>query len=1400
MESFRVTDHVKMVPPFKESDVDTYLSAFESLATRMSWPEDQWTLLLQGVLVGKARAVYAALPLGDQKVYPLVKNAIQKAYELVPEAYRQNFRRRGKHRGETYLEFAHAKGELLERWVKSVGVHGDYEGFREIILVEAVRADLSTDINDYVDLRGATSAREVAMLADEHAMKRSDRKFSREVLSYTKIDREQGPTTSGKEAVSCRGCGKFGHSQKDCRSGLSTGVRDSDPGVNRDMRPRCFGCGLLGHLRRNCKTQFPAPDTPEANHTGIQGLPQRKRESREVSQAPVGFVVSRGQVVNKNQVPCKDNDKKMGDVFSTYRVLTTVGNIQRRVSRKLVAVRDTGCAQTLILASALPDLNAKPDAMRAIVGVTDPTEKVVPAYKLQVIGPMVREKEQVAIVAAVKSLPLPATDLIIGNDIGAKFINAEDVALGVGIVATRKTTKGMDDGVEKSPISDEGSTGNQEKAPPKQGGTKSRREVEVRTSSLTHAQKEDDSLKEIMAQAVTEKQIKGQAEGYYRQGDGLVCRKWTGKKGSDLGQEFHQVVVPQRFRTQFLEMAHDSPVAGHLGVARTYGRLRKNFHWPYQKQDVIKWCRTCEICQRMGKPGHRLAPIPLKPIEVPSQPFQRLIVDCVGPLPRSQGGKEYLLTMMCATTRYAEATPLKGLTAKEVVEALIKFFTTVGFPRYIQTDQGTNFESHLFLQVMKEMEIHHVKSAPYHPETQGALERFHQTLKTMVRAYCGEHTKDWEAGLPLLLFALRSAKQESLGFSPFEMIYAHPVKGPLDLLKDHLIGSPGRDNTPETVRKFRQRLATVNRLAQENLLSAQAKMKQHYDRAAEDRCFEPGDRVLARFADDGGALGAKFVGPYEVKEVMGDGNYRVATPDRVRKKTSVFHANLLKRFEEREIKNAVGAVGLGNELVKTSEASGDLLNSQILEEMPTRLNHLSPSQRDDIIALLQDFKSVFLDAPSRTNAAKHDIVLTSDTPIRHTPYRVNPEKRELIRQEITYMLNHGIIEPSNSDYSAPVVLVKKRGGRGHRLCTDYRKLNKVTVADSFPLPRIETCIDSVGHAKFVSKFDLLKGYWQVPLSERAKRVSAFVTPDGLYQYTVTPFGMRNAPATFQRMMNYVTSGLAGCEVYLDDVVVYSNTWEEHLDRLRALLVAIERARLTINLNKTEFGHAEVEYLGHKIGGGKVRPLHDRVQAMRELPRPKDKKGVRRFLGMAGFYRGFVRNFSSVVAPLTDLTKARRNFQWTTECERAFVRVKEMLTSIPVLQAPQFHLPFSLQVDASDRGIGAVLMQEGAEGVLRPVAYFSKKLEKYQKSYSTVEKEALGVLASLQHFEVYITSSKEPVKIFTDHNPLVFIERMKNNNQRLLRWSLQLQEYNFTLCHIKGSENKIADALSRADHV
>ena len=317
----------------------------------------------------------------------------------------------------------------------------------------------------------------------------------------------------------------------------------------------------------------------------------------------------------------------------------------------------------------------------------------------------------------------------------------------------------------------------------------------------------------------------------------------------------------------------------------------------------------------------------------------------------------------------------------------------------------------------------------------------------------------------------------------------------------------------------------------------------------------------------------------------------------------------------------------------------------------------------------------------------HDIELLPGTrSIKQNAYKLNPEKKTIMKKKVEYLLTNNLAEPSLSPWASPCILIPKPDG-SFRFCTDYRKVNQVTVRDSFPLPRIDEIIDTISQSSYITTIDLQRGYYQIKLTPRARIISAFVTPFGLFQYKVLSFGMCTAPATFQRMITGIVQDLEGTAAYLDDIVVVADTWQIHLTRLQRLFSVLKEAGITVNLAKSAFGQGSVTYLGHTVGHGEVRPKAANVKPLLALPTPTTRKKFLRFLGMAGFYRRFCSNFPTVAAPLTDLTSSSVSFRWNLACDLAFTHLKTLLASHPVVRNPDFNQPFHLQIDASGVGVG-----------------------------------------------------------------------------------------------------------------
>ena len=1247
--AFDPARNIRLVPPFQEKEVDKYFAHFEKVADSLNWPKESWVLLLQSVLVGKAQEIYGSLSVEQSSNYEHVKEAILKAYELVPEAYRQKFRNYLKYDSKTHVEFAREKENLFNRWCHSKEIGQDFKKLKQMVLLEEFKDKVRPDIRSHLDEKkvDVEELEKAAIMADDYALthkmssksgnpqqKRYHGSGNRENISRNMDDRKrQGKSTENVglvskveplKPISCGHCGKPGHIITNCwKLGGKT---------------PCEHCGRFNHKSEDCRIAKNKLQK-EVKPTGLTSLKGLKvspfNESENSQGVKVKPLIDRNHFVEKNKgikVNPLHNDKSCiedeishnteSDYMENYKPFISEGVVSlvgdENSSQKVKILRDTGATQSLMLDSVLPLIENSFTGANVLISGVEMGVLEVPLHEVNIKSSLINGN---IVIGMRPSLPVEGISLILGNDLAFEKVM-------------------VDPRVVEKPRDDE------------------------KTERLA------EKFPGIFPASVVTRSMKAKKEAIKEQG-----KEEIGLSGTFLEN------IDDKFEERIKEKAEKA-------LMRNESRnVKENIP---EKQES----ESRSVISR-----------------------QNLIVE-------QSKDKELLDLFKIALTPVEAEKVSVGYLIKDNI-------------------------------LMRKWSSHCV------------------------------------------------------------------TIGPLLLLKEKWLDEdPEKISVLKYVATFKDRLFRAGQMAKRNLQESQSKMKVWYDRKAKSRCFEPGDRVLVLFPVVGNPLQAKYSGPYKVVKKISDTNYLVKTPDR-RKETQVCHINMLKAYHEKpkpelmilnnrlglesptHSKDCVGQVAEKEEDTESEVRLGNdqqpikLQNSQILNDLGTKLSHLPLVQRKELAEVITQYREVFPDVPSKTNLIEHDVDVGDSAPIKQHPYRVSPMKKELLDKEVQYMLKNDIIEESQSNWSSPCILVPKHDG-GFRFCTDFRKVNDKTKSDSFPIPRIADCIDQIGNAKFVSTFDMLKGYWQVPLTLRAREISAFVTPSGLYQYKVMPFGMKNAPATFQRMVNKLVRDIDGCEGYVDDVVIFSDNWSDHIRQIKSFFQVMREAKLTINLMKSEFGKATVKYLGHIVGQGQVRPLDAKIQTIVKYPIPTSRKELARFLGMAGYYRNFCLNFSEIAAPLTNLLSKKIKFVWTDDCQLAFDKVKLLLQKSPVLKSPDYEKPFKLIIDSSDVGTGSVLVQEASDGLDHPVSYFSKKFLKYQKNYSVVEKETLGLVLALEHFDVYLGSTPFKIKVYTDHNPLTFLKTMKNKNQRLVRWSLALQEYNLEIQHIPGSENVVADALDVLD--
>jgi hypothetical protein len=485
-----------------------------------------------------------------------------------------------------------------------------------------------------------------------------------------------------------------------------------------------------------------------------------------------------------------------------------------------------------------------------------------------------------------------------------------------------------------------------------------------------------------------------------------------------------------------------------------------------------------------------------------------------------------------------------------------------------------------------------------------------------------------------------------------------------------------------------------------------------------------------------------------------------------------------------------------------------LCNIQLQVENPFRLPDVEKSLTEKIAELIHAINKLFANTMSELGlayAVKHKIDTGTSNPIS-LPLRRTPNKLKLVvRSHIEDMEKHKIIRESTSPYAAPVVMVKKKGGE-MRFYVDYRKLNQVTVKDRFPLPRIDETIESLYGAKFFTTLDLFSGYWQIEIKESDKHKTAFICEYGQYEFNRMPFGLTNAPSTFQRLMNTILRPVLNLSalVYLDDIIIFSKTVEEHITHIADVFKILAVNGLKLKAKKCEFFKTKIEYLGHVVSSEGVAPDDKKVQSILRYPEPRNQKELSSFLGLAGYYRKFVRAFAEIAHPLTSLTRKDVAWVWGDGQKDAFNRIKCCLTSNPILKYPDFTRDFIVHTDASGYGIGAVLAQmqrpphsedpEGSDDVEVVIAYSSKHLNDRQAKWSTTEKEAYAIVHAIDVFRPYLYGRK--FIVFTDHKPLEWLMSKREPSGRLERWALKIQEFDIEIGYRAGKQNQNADTLSR----
>ena len=756
----------------------------------------------------------------------------------------------------------------------------------------------------------------------------------------------------------------------------------------------------------------------------------------------------------------------------------------------------------------------------------------------------------------------------------------------------------------------------------------------VNTQELAALQRSDATLSPCWRKT---EQVSDSFPKYMFHNDVLI-RKWF--KNRNPNDVYTQIVLPEALRERVMKLSHDSIWSGHLGIKKTQDRITQHFFWPGCFSDIKRFCLSCPLCQKVV--SQRKCKVPLVSMPIIGKPFHRIAIDFIGPLPKSSRGNRYALVAVDLATKYPDAVPLKTIDADRTAEALMEIFSRVGIPAEILHDQGSNFMSSVMRKFNQLLQIKSIRTSPYHGQGNGCCEKFNGTLKQMLKKVSNKEPMNWDRYLCPILFAYREVPQSSTGFSPFELLFGHEVRGPLFLIKEHLLDNVDNDQTfvVDYVLKMREQMRDLVSLANANEKLSKRKQKFYYDKSTRSSKLKPGDKVLILLPSDSNKLLAEWTGPFEVLERINKVDYSI----KVRNHVKTFHINMLKLYVERSPKpNHVNFVNVCNECKNgcICDVHTEItLDDKLLEEISVITNEedaneyqINDKLPDEAIykisKVLDANSSVFSSSPGRTTLINYEIKLEPNVkPIHKIPYHVPFHLRDAVNEEIQQMLNNGIIRRSSSPWAFPVVVVKSRDSK-LRITIDYRDLNKHVINDPYPMPSIDSVIEKIGTAKFISKIDLTRAFWQIPLTENCRKYTAFVTENGQYEFNVLPFGISLATAVCNRLirglLEHLLSNVQGkpfVESFVDDIVIYSNTLDEHLGHIDLVMSELNNAGFKIKISKCFFACNEIKLLGFVIGNGEVTTDNEKISAITKFPIPNVKKDMPAFLGLIGFYRRF----------------------------------------------------------------------------------------------------------------------------------------------------------------------------------
>ena len=1440
----------------KVDDLDLFFDLFEKQCEAFGVPEEDRQSHLYGLFSGKYRETLVNID--KNATYPQIRDKLLRTYNLTTNGYRERFFNLTPTTGETMTAFVQRLHACFDKWVSLASINKEFNSLRDLIVThqiletcnpELIKFLLERNINDTVRILEnsdsffqahpnkqlakptnaySCNAARYEVRQNTHYQRGTDRsaRGNRGNFGFRgaagrgngdwRAFKSQHPGGRGRgtynppDSTTCYYCHKKGHVKKDCTI-YKENYRKQEP---------CEVCHQLGHNLQSCYKlerwiDIKGKKTPESGKAAI--LPDISDAMRVPLHADVC----------QKKTPWRDQHVYPGIL------------VKGKVNKSVTVLRDTGSSVHAVHSNLVSNEDYTGHYQQLVT--FGGKEESFPLAHIEVNTPFLSGK---VIACVLQSYPekFRYYDILIGNGGTLESPIAADPSPQL-VKTWRYNNLQQTDPTPCNQVSTRSETRKKDLATkPIESNCL---DFKISHAELAEMQREDPSLTQFFRLVGEPPRtcIKGgkTTSSSFELRNCVLVRIFT-----STDQELVQIMVPTLLRPRLLSLAHDKPFGAHMGNRRTRFRLLLAFYWPGVAKDVQNFCKSCRVCQKT-KPKGKTPRAPLQTNIVSDKPFHKCAIDLIGPLPMTDRKHRFALTLIDYATRWVEAIPLKETSTTTIAEELLNIFSRVGLPLVLLSDGGSQFTSEQMEEILRILGIKHSVATPYHPQSNGLCERANATIKTMIKKLSLDNPTAWDRLLQCALFAYREVPQETTGFAPFELVYGSIPRGPLSLLRDNWLNQELNNTNQssfEYVNDLRKKIEYTCQLAKTRTESQMLKSQKRMDKKSKLRTFQVGDKVLLLLPTSNSKFTSEWKGPFTVSGIVPDSKVNYIIDVDGHQKT--FHVDLLQEFiprhQELTIYNDVtmadcsASAGMIEDISKTYwESAFESCNAEdntpypsavsMVQDIPDPIEpgdsgslteiicpvlkqkesvldvsinpKLNSSQRTEIQELIDSYSNIFSDLPAKTNVMKHTIKLSSTDPVKLKPYPLPFTSEQVIREEINNMLLNDVIEPSDSPYSSPIVLVKKKDG-SIRFCIDFRKLNSITIGDACPIPDHDHIMLKMHKALFFTKIDMTKGYWQIEIEESDRIFTAFQAAGELYQFKRMAFGLKNAPMTFNRLMNRLIGQRTDTSFFFDDIIIFHNDWNSHVQALYEIFNIFKSHRLTVKPSKTEIAFPEIQFLGHTVGNGLLKPISENVGKILSIQIPKTKKHVRGIVGLVNFYAKFIPHIADLLSPFHELTKKGQpeKVVWGRECQASLGKIQRLISSEPALIVPDIDHLFFVQTDASGSGLGCVLLQR-RDGSLRPCRFHSRKLFPREARYAVIEREALAIVWGLQKLARFLLGTEFVLQ--TDHAPLSCITGGRTQNARLTRWALILQQFTFRIEYIKGDNNNVADYLSRFIH-